>query len=202
VETHELIEKKFLHNAYCRYGEIYFAVSDQLFSIDEVLADYKFSDIRSTDIVLDIGANIGAFTLLAARKAKHVYAVEPIYTNILRKNIEKNNIKNVTVIERGIGFGTHTIKYGNKSKTLSLTTLTDLLKGCGNVDFLKCDCEGCEHTFTVNNLKGIRRIEIEVHKIEDLPVFRSFQDSLAKADFNYEVEPRRNGTIIIHAEAK
>jgi hypothetical protein len=62
--------------------------------ISQVAHDYLFDDIKDTDVVLDIGAHIGAFSLPASRKAKQVYALEPLFCNLLRANIELNGIKN------------------------------------------------------------------------------------------------------------
>ena len=201
TKEYELINKKFLDNAFCRYNGTYYAICDQLHSIDEVL-DYDHSDIISGDVVLDIGANIGAFTMLAAKKAKHVFAVEPIYTDILQKNIEKNGLKNVTIINTGIGSGTHTIQYGNESKEVSLTTFTDIIKKCGQIDFLKCDCEGCEWYIKPTDLSGIRRIEIEVHRFHGMPPVTAFKVMLDKAGFSYEMDVIRKNAVIIHARAK
>lgn len=200
--THLLIDKKFLQNAFTTYHNTRFLLSDQLLSIDEVLTDYHFSDIRPTDIVLDIGANIGAFTLFAAKKAKHVYSVEPLYTDILRKNIAKNNLKNVTILETGIGTGTQTISYSQRSKKINLTSISDILKECGKIDFLKCDCEGCEWSITPQNLRNIRRIEIEVHTFKNKPLITYFEKLLTIANFNFETIRRTSETYIIHAEAK
>lgn len=201
--THLLIDKKFLQDAFTTYHNTYFSVSEQLTSIDEVLTDYHFSDIRPTDIVLDIGANIGAFTLFAAKKAKHVYAVEPLYTDILRKNIAKNNLKNVTVLEMGVGDDNkHLVKYGNRSKRVYFTPFSNLLQMCNNkIDFLKCDCEGGEWSISPTYLKGIRRIEMEVHHFKNMPPLRNFNKILNAANFNYTTDPQANNTIIIHAEA-
>ena len=200
--THLLIDKKFLQNAFTTYHNTLFSLSDQLSSIDEVLTDYKFSDIRNTDIVLDIGANIGAFTLFTAKKAKHVYAVEPLYTDILRKNISKNNLKNVTILETGIGTGKQTISYRQRSKKINLTSISDILNECGNVDFLKCDCEGCEWSLTPQNIRNIRRIEIEVHTFKNKPPIDHFEKLLKIANFNFETIRRTSETYIIHAEVK
>jgi FkbM family methyltransferase len=53
--------------------------------------------------VLDIGANMGFFTCPAAIAAPQgrVIAVEPLtgYTDVLRRNIDRNKLKNVTVIQ-------------------------------------------------------------------------------------------------------
>ena len=55
------------------------------------------SQIKKDDVVVDVGANIGYYTLLVARRVKRVYAIEPdreIFA-ILKKNVEENNLKNV-----------------------------------------------------------------------------------------------------------
>ena len=58
------------------------------------------SQINPESICVDVGANIGYYTLLMASRAKKVYAIEPdkICFDILRKNVEKNNLKNVVLL--------------------------------------------------------------------------------------------------------
>ena len=63
--------------------------------------------VKAGDVVLDLGANIGYFTLLAAKlvgeKGK-VYAFEPEPNNFgyLRKNVEMNNYKNVSAYQKAV----------------------------------------------------------------------------------------------------
>ena len=49
--------------------------------------------LNDSDAVLDIGANIGVFSVSAAKKGASVYAFEPCKDNfkLLKKNIEINN---------------------------------------------------------------------------------------------------------------
>jgi FkbM family methyltransferase len=56
--------------------------------------------INSESIFVDVGANIGYYTLLMARVAKKVYAIEPDKKcfEILKKNVEDNNLKNVILL--------------------------------------------------------------------------------------------------------
>ncbi len=59
------------------------------------------------NVVVDIGANIGYFTLLASRlvgKSGRVYAFEPEPTNwyFLRKNIELNRYDNVFLLQKAV----------------------------------------------------------------------------------------------------
>jgi FkbM family methyltransferase len=63
--------------------------------------------VKAGDVVLDLGANIGYFTLLAASlvgERGRVYAFEPEPTNFryLRKNIEMNNYRNVFAYSKGV----------------------------------------------------------------------------------------------------
>ncbi|MDO8727379.1 MAG: hypothetical protein Q7J35_15015 [Candidatus Methanoperedens sp.] len=57
---------------------------ERLFVIRGVLDEflnisyYRINNIRREDIVLDIGAYVGAFSLVVSRMIKHVYAVETI----------------------------------------------------------------------------------------------------------------------------
>lgn len=81
-----------------------YMVTEDLKYMQMVKDDYSFNDIHKDDIVIDIGANIGGFCLPASRLSDNVYAVEPITTQELRKNISLNNA-NITVIESALGDG-------------------------------------------------------------------------------------------------
>lgn len=63
--------------------------------------------IRSGDIAMDVGANIGYFSLLLSKKAGpegHVYAFEPIPSvrAELDQNINLNKLSNITVIQAAV----------------------------------------------------------------------------------------------------
>src|SRR4030042_4522220 len=47
--------------------------------IFEAYDRYRIEELRPKDIVLDLGANIGSFSLPAAKIAKEVTAVEPLF---------------------------------------------------------------------------------------------------------------------------
>jgi FkbM family methyltransferase len=64
-------------------------------------------DVKPADVVYDIGANVGFYTLLASRlvgTAGHVYAFEPLPRNLalLRKHVAINNLSNVTVLPQAV----------------------------------------------------------------------------------------------------
>lgn len=143
------------------------------FMIEETRLEYDWSDIRPDDIVLDIGANIGGFTIGAALKAKHVYAVEPIFYEELEENVKLNELSNVTILPCAIGNGLGNIDLSfNKieRKNVPVCSFTDLLilirnqyNNLHNISFLKCDCEGYEWFIKPEDLIGMRRIEMELH---------------------------------------
>ena len=117
--------------------------------------------LKKDDVVLDIGANIGYYTLIFARLAKEVFAVEPDpYTfKLLKKNVASNNYKNVELFQAAVTNYTGNCKLylSNKnrsnnriydanenSRVLTVPTikLDDYFKG--KIDFIKIDVEGAE----------------------------------------------------------
>jgi FkbM family methyltransferase len=71
--------------------------------------------VREGATVLDIGANIGYYTLLLARAVGprgHVFAFEPDTTNfeILTRNVALNGYENVTLVNRAVWSSTTTLK--------------------------------------------------------------------------------------------
>ncbi len=168
---------------------VFFGIHDMLVHTLIAYEDYKLDDIQEKDIILDIGACTGGFSLQAAKKAKHVFSVEPLYSEELKKNIELNKFENVTVIEAALGApGKRKLEYGysynRTSKNVQFITFQDIMKSCERVDFLKCDCEGGEWSITANDLKGIRRIEAEVHE-DEYHKLKDFLNVLDTAGFVY-----------------
>jgi FkbM family methyltransferase len=131
----------------------------QIFDVPE----YRFSDIRKDDRVLDIGANVGAFCIRAARQARFVTAVEPVTASILSENIQANNAA-IRIIEAGLGDGTTAVcTWDDQFVQVPVYPLGTLIRMAGGCDFLKCDCEGAEWQIQPFELEGIRRIEMELH---------------------------------------
>jgi len=125
--------------------------------------EYWFSDIRRDDRVLDIGANVGAFSLRAARLSSYVTAIEPLTVDPLKENILLNGA-DVRVIEGALGDGTPCeITWDDLHRSVQTYTLGQLVTTAGGCDFLKCDCEGAEWQICPKDLLGIRRIEMELH---------------------------------------
>ena len=195
-----ILSKEFIKTVTSDYAA--FFLDDMVHTIEEV-PEYSLEDLRPTDNVLDIGACIGAFTLKVCKNAGHVYAVEPIMTEQLRKNIELNSIKNITVFDCALGEEESNINWAGRSKKTKCLSLSEIIKQCGgHIDFLKSDCEGGEWFIKPYELQGIRRIEIEIHRYNKNQEFKDFENLLKAASFNYEIKKLSDKTIIIHAKRK
>ena len=144
-------------------GVIYDINSQGLVDVNNTYLRIDTSDLRSTDIVFDVGSHIGEFGIMASKSAKHVYAFEPLTHDWVSRNADLNGRENITVIPCGIGaIGEQDIKYFSKMKRVSMRPLSVFVKAYG-CDFLNSNCEGGEWTYTIDDLIGIRRIEIEFH---------------------------------------
>jgi FkbM family methyltransferase len=149
------------HNT--RDGIRFLQVSTPFRQITEV-PEYWMDDIRGDDRVLDIGANIGAFCIRAAKKSRHVSAVEPVTTALLRENIAINGV-NVRILCAALGDGSLSeIEWDGIRSRIPSYSLMDLIEMAGGCDFLKCDCEGAEWKIHPGDFRDIRRIEMELHQ--------------------------------------
>lgn len=122
--------------------------------------------IKKDMTIVDIGANIGTYTLNFAKQLQgtgRVIAFEPVSINAnrLRDNIQLNGFNNITVCQEGISdqSGTATIYFGEKKSGASIInnqlpnkeeiTITTLDEYCqqnniAQIDVLKIDVEGAE----------------------------------------------------------
>jgi FkbM family methyltransferase len=62
-------------------------------------------ELRPTDVVVDVGANVGLFALWAAPQVSRVVCAEPSPGGIecLKLNVEANALSNVVIVEAAIG---------------------------------------------------------------------------------------------------
>jgi FkbM family methyltransferase len=119
--------------------------------------------IRPGDVVFDVGANVGFFTLLASKlagPAGHVYAFEPFPRNLsyIEKHLRLNDVANVTVQPIAIASTSGSARFGDgendsqgklseKGELLVRTASLDDLMTEGSVRkpaFIKMDIEGAE----------------------------------------------------------
>jgi hypothetical protein len=130
-------------------GYTFHAIAETL-----LLNAYRFQG--SPSVVVDIGASIGDFALLASRDRKtRVYAIEQDsgYCRYLQENMDLNGRHSVRVFQ----------------KMADRRTLGSIVDGEeGKIDFLKVDCEGCEYDLLlhcpVEVLNRVRFMALEVHE--------------------------------------
>ena len=174
-----------------------FYIDENVVEISRSINEYDTKDIRPSDIVLDIGANIGGFSLNIYKKVHSVYAVEPLFIYTLNRNIQLNNVKNIYVIPCALGSGEIDITYNGLSRKVIGLSLGDITKLCGNhIDFLKCDCEGAEWCITLPEIMNIRRIEAEIHNFDGKHNFKDFENLLISSGFDYNKRMMGNNMLI------
>ncbi|MFB0524156.1 MAG: FkbM family methyltransferase [Phycisphaerae bacterium] len=124
-------------------------------------------EIRKRDVVLDIGANIGYYTLIFAKlvgEEGKVFAFEPDPDNfaLLKKNVQINGYQNVILVQKAVSNKTAKIRLylseenkgdhriydsheHRKSIEIEAIRLDDYFKNYnGRVNFIKMDIQGAE----------------------------------------------------------
>jgi len=147
--------------------------------------------IKKGDIVLDVGANIGYFTLIFAKlvgKNGRVFAFEPDPTNfnLLKKNVEANGYQNVILNDKALSnktgktklflsdtnFGDHMIvdtKEDRNSVEVEMTTGDDYFRDLNEqINFIKMDIQGAE----IDALNGMSSL---LKKMNDVKILIEFE---------------------------
>jgi FkbM family methyltransferase len=148
--------------------------------------------LRAGDVVIDVGASVGVFALLAERSgAARVLALEPHPENaaFLARNLAANRANRVEVVQCALAdrAGTARLHVAAKGVAHRLfdrdedgATLAEFLEvpadtlsglcrthGIGRIDFLKLDCEGAEGLILGSagpeTLASVDRISLEFH---------------------------------------
>jgi FkbM family methyltransferase len=190
--------------------------------ISEVFARKAYTPpgfhIGEEEIVVDIGAHIGAFTLLAASQARkgHIFSYEPFPESyaLLQENIVINDFHNIETrmlgvsgrrckkrlnIFKGRSSCNSIYKEGPDSLEMECITLADIfrenrLDRCG---FLKIDCEGAEYGILMGSdpstLARIDRIALEYHDS-----FVGFKSGLGKDENHFALKAflEKNGFTV------
>lgn len=143
------------------------------------------------DIVVDIGAQIGMYSIYASNTAKKVYSFEPTYDNYksLNRNIGINNIRNVVPIKKAVlsksgkkeisinkdNCGSHSFIWNHTGgkETVNATTLKEFIEEnhIKKINLLKIDCELSEYDILFNCpdevFEKIDKIMLETHHMNE-----------------------------------
>jgi FkbM family methyltransferase len=134
---------------------------------EPLVRDWVLSYPDTERVFIDAGANHGAYTLIAAERFRHVYAVEPHPYNIQRIKTRTAKLANVTVVGKALAAtdegqmlweSTHVM--GHTTNRLGNNVHSDVWTGVPGVTFdtlwreikdrgetvgvIKCDIEGAE----------------------------------------------------------
>jgi len=120
--------------------------------------------INGDDIVIDVGASAGAYSVLLSRKVKNgkIYAFEPnpYATILLYKKIKRYNLKNIIVVQKAVSNRNGTIRlflnkdrsgssifkydhYSSYEMMVETVKLDNYIKE-RKIDLIKIDAEGAE----------------------------------------------------------
>ncbi len=160
-------------------------------TVQVVFIRKEYGEPGEGSTVIDIGANIGTFTVLAASvRGTKVYAYEPFREsfNLLMENVRLNRLKNVVpcclavasgkmrrrlFIRGGSPFNSfYSGGKGMQHVEVECISLKDIFERnkIGRCDLLKLDCEGAEYEILLSTpkkyLQKVTEIRMEVHSAD------------------------------------
>ena len=179
---------------------------------ESAIVDVYRVSAAEADIIVDVGANLGGFTCLAAwtHPKARVYAFEPQsdQANLLRHNIERNRLGNVVVAESPVtADGREVVLYRQSNEGASSiylegdgqtvpfvsVTLDSVPLADAESIFIKLDCEGAEGELiewiaaTVARMPQAVSIACEYHPWCPIPIEQSAR-RLSAAHFDISTE--------------
>jgi FkbM family methyltransferase len=151
--------------------------------INDVKESYCVPEGIQNDICVDIGGNVGAFSIVHSKDFKRIIAFEPstYSSSEYQKNMNVNNLNNVEVIQLAVSDVSNKILhlkpwlFGNLSGNASTInseqwddntyeevqsiSLEDIFEkyNISRINYLKVDCEGGEYDFLMN--KDLTKID-------------------------------------------
>ena len=133
--------------------------------------------VHQEDIVLDIGAHIGRYTLVAAQRGSFVVSVEPVPSNfaVLQENVKLNRFKNVLPLRLAISdrqgkIPLYLSQRGDTATSSLESRWSERLKTTTSHESLVVDCETLDKLVTTLWLKSISwvKIDVEGHEVSVL----------------------------------
>jgi len=200
-----------------RNGVVLAAPADPYFEavVREIFFDHVYTrfgcGLRPEDDVVDIGANVGVFSVYAARTVRRVFAFEPHPESVrfITDNLRNNGLTNVIVECAAVGdqFGTARLYLGagayghllfdhnvsgrlGESIEVVETTLARIIEAhdLERIGLLKMDCEGAEglilSSAAKEDLARVDRICLEYHDNVSPLSHAQMEELLVEAGFN------------------
>ena len=173
--------------------------------------------IKKDDIMIDVGAHIGLFSLLASKScfAGKIFSYEPINENfeMLIQNIKSNKLKNIFPFNLAVSKNTSNVKlfldkdesaHSIFQKNTSYVTVESIslqkIFDDNDINFckiLKLDCEGAEYEI-IDSLpdkyfEKIQNMIIEYHLADSKPELgKDLISKIKNAGFQITTKPHHN----------
>ncbi|MEM2703358.1 MAG: FkbM family methyltransferase, partial [Candidatus Bathyarchaeia archaeon] len=143
--------------------------------------DFIIKNLQNGDVFIDIGANVGYYTLLGSKivgETGHVFAIEPVpqTVKVLKLNVSLNGFKNITVIDKAawcvsnlvklkvprkeFGFASVFCKEGAEiyAEAMPLDSmLMNLIDDTTHISLIKIDVEGAEYEVLLGAKEILKR---------------------------------------------
>ena len=188
--------------------------------------DYEMPgfSINKEDIVIDIGAHIGLFSLFASQYCKNgkIFSYEPIKENynILKENIKVNKIENIISFNSAVSKQTNKLKIFINSDDsahsifeseknfieVDSTTIKSIFdkNKIENCNLLKFDCEGAEYQIIESIPKEyffkIEKMIIEYHLANEKPeMYKKLIENLKNNSFEIKIKKLSDSMGMIYA---
>jgi FkbM family methyltransferase len=153
---------------------------------------------RDLRLIIDAGAHVGLYSLIASRRARRVVSLEadPVNFQILKLNVLRNGLDNVTTLNAALATTSGETMFARSDFSeggalsddgdvlVTCMSLDDLITRHGQIDCLKIDIEGAEFGVleTSEKLREVQAIVGELH-YTDGEQKRLLIDRLTRAGF-------------------
>lgn len=151
--------------------------------IETYLRDAYDKDVLKKDLtVIDIGAHIGLYTVLAAEKVGNtgkVIAIEPAPKNYqrLKENIAINNFSNVVAVKMALSDHTGQEKLYLPSRSACNSLDLDLTSSQKNIPFIEVEVDKLDNLLNNLNIKEVDVIKIDAEGTE-MPILMGAKNIL------------------------
>lgn len=161
-----------------------------------VMDVYKSENIKKGSTIIDIGAGIGEFSILASELVGSdgkVIAIEPSPEDFdtLLKNLKENECTNVIPINKALSDkpGVLELEFKGKKFSCDSDSLINIIENSGvdlrTIEFIKMDIEGGEKFVipsSIDIIKNIKFLTMEIHDSYQLLLIPLME----KLNFNFE----------------
>lgn len=159
------------------------------------------NQLNEDDVVLDGGANVGAFSLLISKRVKKIVSLEanPVNYQYLLQNIDRNRLTNVIPINAALTDYKGSIRFEGQGEgghissnglTVQCTTIDDIERDLGiSFSALKLDVEGAEPLAIMGGaVKALKHVSKIIYEIDEGQLRNIIQTSptLTEKIFDYD----------------